>query len=165
MMKKGLKIFLGIAIPIILLIVVGVIILITTLFKDKTPLTAEEFKNTMTAKGYGVVDAASQFSGYSYIKKAYIAINTERTYQIEFYELENDEYATSFYNNNKAQIEKNKSSNAVQTNNSVKNHSKYTLSSNGKYGVVSRIGNTVIYLQVADTYKDTVKDILKSIDY
>lgn len=164
-MKKGLKIFLAIAIPVILLIVVGLTLLVTTLFKEKTPITGEEFKNTMTAKGYGVADALAQFSEYPYVKKAYIAINLERTYQIEFYELENEDYAIDFYKNNKAQIEKNKSSSAVQTNNSVNNHSKYTLSSNGKYGVVSRVGNTVIYLRVEDTYRDIVKDILKSIDY
>ena len=34
---------------------------------------------------------------------------------------------------------------------------------NGKYMVVSRIDNTVIYVNVNDNYKDTVKDILKEL--
>ena len=48
---------------------------------------------------------------------------------------------------------------------SGKNYSKYTLEANGKYSVVSKINNTILYVNVDSQYKDTVKDIIDEIGY
>lgn len=133
--------------------------------KEKTPVSAEEFKTTLEGKEFNVIDANSQLSSISQIKQAYLAIENGYNYQIEFYELEDDSSATTFYNNNKNNFEASKGSASSNTNIAGKNYEKYTLSSNGKYMVVSRIANTVIYLSVKDEYSSTVKDILKEIDY
>ena len=98
-------------------------------------------------------------------EKAYLAISSDYSYQLEFYELLDDAYATAFYNNNKTIFENAKGKVTSETNVNLKNSSKYTLSSNGLYMVVSRINNTVIYLKVNDTYRDTVKDVLKELGY
>jgi len=45
------------------------------------------------------------------------------------------------------------------------NNSKYTLKTNGEYKVVSRIEDTVIYVDVDEKYEDDVKEILKEIGY
>lgn len=58
-----------------------------------------------------------------------------------------------------------KSNSSAQTNISGKNYSKYTLSSGEKYMVVSRINNTVVYLDVNSNYKDEVKTILSELGY
>lgn len=155
---------------VIVLIVVAIIIAILgigfiNLNKEKTSITASSFKNSMEQKGYIVSDANSQFSEYDYVKQVYVAVNSDYSYKIEFYELADDNYATNFYNNNKSIFESSKGNTSTGTSTSLKNYSKYTLSSNGKYMVVSRINNTVIYLNVDDSYKDMVKDLLKELGY
>lgn len=160
-MKK--PVIIAIIAVVIIVAIVGVIFI--NLNKEKTSITASSFYTTMSQKGYSVQDANSQFSEYDYIKQVYIAASKDYSYQIEFYELLDDSYAISFYNNNKSIFESSKGNTSAETSVGLKNYSKYTLSSNGKYMVVSRIDNTVIYVKVDDSYKDTVKSILNELGY
>lgn len=160
-MKK--PVIIAIIAIVIVVAIVGVVFI--SLNKEKTAITASDFYTTMSQKGYLVQDASSQFSDYNYVKKSYIATSKDYSYQIEFYELADDSYATSFYNNNKSIFESSKGNVSAETSVGLKNYSKYTLSSNGKYMVVSRINNTVIYVDVNDSYKDTVKSVLKELGY
>ena len=162
-MKKSLIII--IAVIILVIIGGGIGIILNNLNRDKTSITATSFKNHMEDKGYILTDANSQFEEYDYIKQVYIAVSNDYGFQIEFYELTDDSYAMNFYNNNKSIFESSKGSDATQTKVGLKNYSKYTLSSNEKYSVVSRIDNTVIYVNVDENYKDTVKDILDELGY
>ena len=154
-----------IAIIAVLIIVAIIGVIFVNLNKEKTAITASSFYTTMSQKGYSVQDANRQFAEYDYVKQVYIAASKDYSYQIEFYELLDDSYATSFYNNNKSIFESSKGNASAETSVGLKNYSKYTLSSNGKYMVVSRIDNTVIYVNVDDNYKDTVKDILDELGY
>lgn len=130
---------------------------------NKNAITSDDFKNKMEAKEFTVQDATNQFSNYDYIKQVYIALNDD--YQIEFYEMADNDNAVSFYENNKKIFEDSKSSGYAETNISMGNNSKYTLKTNGKYKVVSRIDNTVIYLNVDDSNQSTIKDLLKDLGY
>lgn len=161
MKKKTLFIVLGI----ILVAVVGVVILFTSLNKKKESMTASEFKTLMQEKGFVVSDATSQFSQYGYVEQVYVVAPSDYSYKIEFYELSDVDYATSFYNNNKSIFESSKGNASGETSVSMKNYSKYTLSAGGKYKVVSRIDNTVVYLNVDSSKKDTVKDLLDELGY
>lgn len=69
------------------------------------------------------------------------------------------------YESNRYVFKNSKGNITSETSVSLKNYSKYTLSSNGKYKVISRIGNTLLYLNVDSTYENTIKDILKQIGY
>lgn len=133
--------------------------------KEKISITASDFKNSMEQKGYIITDANSQFSQYDYVKQVYVASSADYSFQIEFYELSDENYAIDFYNNNTSRFERYTGNASSKTSVSWKNYSKYTLSSNGKYMVVSRINNTAIYIDVDDKYKDTVKDILNELGY
>lgn len=130
---------------------------------NKKSISSNEFKNIMKEKGYSIYDATSQFSDYDYVLKAYLALKSD--HQIEFYELSDIDNAKSFYKRNKSIFEDSKEDIYSQYNNSIGNHSKYTLKTGGKYKVVSRIDNTVIYLNVDEKYKDSVKDILEYLGY
>lgn len=132
---------------------------------NKTSITSDDFKNKMESNGYTVQDATNQMASYDYIKKVYIAISNDSTYQIEFYELSDSDYATSFFNNNKSIFEDSKSSVSTETSVNLGNHNKYSLTANDKFKVVSRIDNTVIYLDVDENYKSSVKDILDDLGY
>lgn len=141
------------------------IVFITSGCGNKTALTAENFKSKVEAKGYTVQDATSQFSSNSEISKVYIAIASDSSYQIEFYVLDSTDNAVSFYNNNKSIFEQSKSNGSGETNSEIGNHSKYTLKTNGTYKVISRIDNTVVYLNVNSTYKKNIDKILKELGY
>ena len=111
------------------------------------------------------MDAKSQFANYSKIEKVYIATNESYSYQIEFYQISDASYATSFYNNNKSKFEAAKTENSVETNNDLENNSKYTLTTDDKYKAVSKVNNNIIYLDVKTEYKDTVQKILEELGF
>lgn len=133
--------------------------------KQQEITDAESFRNAMQEKGYIVMDAKNQFANYSKIEKVYIATNESYSYQIEFYQISEDAYATSFYNNNKSKFEATKTENSVETNNDLENNSKYTLTTEDKYKVVSKVNNNIVYLDVKLEYKDTVIKILEELGY
>ncbi len=165
MKKSTVFIILGAVLLFLLLLVFGGIFLFTSLNKEKDPITASQFQTIMQQKGFVVQDATSQFSDYDYITKVYIALSSDSNYQIEFYELSDSDYATSFYNNNKSIFESSKGSSNAETHAEIANYSKYTLSSNGKFKVISRIDNTALYLNVDSSNKKAVEDILKDLGY
>lgn len=159
-MKKAL-IIIGIIVAI--LVVVGLIVL-NSLNVEKEPLTADMFLARMQSKGYTMTDTTVQFSQYGdLMKKSYAA--QKSGYQIEFYELSTEENAISMYNTNKAKFESQKTNASSSATASMNNYATYALTTNGKYKYVSRIDNTLIYIDVAETYKDTVKDIVKELGY
>lgn len=153
----------AIIVAVIIAVIMGVIIVNSN--KEKTPITASDFYTTMSQKGYSLRDANSQYSSYNYIKQVYLAISKDYSYQIEFYELLDDSYATIFYNTNKSNFESSKGNAVAETNVELKNYSKYTLLVNDKYMVISRIGNTVMYVNVDNDYKDTVNSLLDELGY
>lgn len=160
-MKKKIVIIIAIIIAIIIL---GICLMLI-LAKNKTPITAEEFKSKMEEKGYVIGDASEQFEEYGYIKKSYIAADKDYKYQIEFYEIIDNDYATSFFNLNKQVFENTKGNVATETSVNLKNYSIYRVSTENKYRVLSRIDNTVVYVDVDDIHKDEVKGILEDLGY
>lgn len=132
---------------------------------NETAITSKEFQTKMEAKGFTVINAKSQFSKYSYVKQAYIAINKKANYQIEFYQLSTNDYAKSFFNNNKQIFKKSKSSGSAEMSISTGYNDKYTLITGGKYKFISRIDNTVIYLNVKESNKTAVKKIIDELGY
>lgn len=161
-MNKRKTIIIVIIIWIISASIIGVVALTS---KSKTPISAIGFATTMSSKGYEIVDASKQFEQYEYVTNAYIARNNSSSYQIEFYELSDDTIAKNFFIQNKTNFEKQKENTLAETNVNGKNYSKYTLSTGNKYKVLSRIDNTVIYLDVDNSYKEEVKNILGELGY
>lgn len=163
-MKKSVKITL-IVIAIIFaiaLIVVGGILIFAP---NKVALSTDDFKTKLEEKGYIVEDASYQLSDSDDIKEMYIATSENGEYKLEFYVFENLDYAKMFYKVNKKASEDFIDSSYSQSSISLKNYSKYSLSSSGKYKVISRVDNTVIYLNVINEYKDEVKELLKELGY
>jgi len=162
-MKKSMIIGIIAIVAVILITVIGVVF--TKLNKEKPSIDAQTFKTTMEEKGYQLADAKSQFSEYDYIEKVYLAADSKFSYQIEFYQLVDNDYANKFYITNMTKFENSKSSSSIETNVSMKNYSKYTLLSNGKYMVISVINNTAIYVNVDESHKEEVDNILNELGY
>lgn len=164
----------GIALlPLILIIVAIVVIggIITGVvlinnYKNKEPITANSFENIMKEKDYEVYDVKeSLFYGVDAVEKALVAVKGNQKYQIEFYKIDSEEYAMYMYNLNKTKFEAFKTGNSMETSVDIGNVSKYTLTTDSKFKVISRVADTAIYLDVDKEYKDEVKALLKELGY
>lgn len=149
----------------IVLVIVGIIVgFFITINKEKEHISADEFNTIMENKDYTTIETTSLFVQYeNYMYKSYLA--KEDGYQIEFYELSNEENAIDMYNTNEFKFKKEKENISAYTTVSMRNYSKFELTTNGKYKYLSRIDNTLIYIDVDEEYKDTVKSIMKEIGY
>ena len=165
--EKGIGLVPFILIFVGILVIAGIIVGIIIIDKNlnKEPISFSAFKDKMEYKDFEILDTLDQFEDYEYIKKACTALEEDYEYQIEFYKLDEEDDAISFYNTKKEILENSKSSPSSKTDKSMGNNSKYTLLTGGKYKVVSRIENTVIYADVDEKYKDDIKEILKDLGY
>ena len=131
----------------------------------KTPVDSAKFKEIMESEGLEIVDVKEQFSNSNEILEANVAVSEGFTYQIEFYVLDSNENAIDFYNYNKEIFEDSKTSVSSYKSAELGNYSKYILNNNGKYKVLSRIDNTVIYLDADKEYEEKIIEHLKKLGY
>lgn len=153
------------AIVVILIIVLLIAGCSFVLFKSKTAITSNEFKSKMEEKGYTVIDYTYQFEEYSFVKKVYAAVDGNMTYQIEFFEFEDENRAMNAFKENKSTFEEAKTGTSSNSEVNGTNHSKYTQNSGGKYSVVSRIANTLLYANVNDADSLAVKSVMEELGY
>lgn len=131
---------------------------------EKTSITAEDFRVLMEANGHTVMDATEQFSDYDEITQVYIAVLGEGDHQIEFYELDTAESAQRLYAGNKVIFEESSASGS-HTSASAANYNSFRMTADGYYKVLSRIDNTMIYVNSPEEYKSEIKTILEEIGY
>lgn len=165
--ERGIGLVAFILIFVAILVIAGIIVGVVIITKNlnKEPITAHDFKDKMEYKDFEIIDAIDQFEDYDYIEKAYIALEEDYEYKIEFYKLDEEDDAIRFYNINKEVFDDSKGSSSAETSVSMGNNSKYTLKTKDEYKVVSRIENTVMYADVDEKYEDEVKEILKEMGY
>lgn len=159
-----MKKFLGIFLVILIVGIVGVFMVVNFFTTEKVAMTVEDFRDIMEEKGFVLYDVTYQFAEHSdQVKKVYVAKKSD--YQIEFYELSSDEDAIQIYNINRNNFETESSNSSIATYKNIANYATYALTSNGSYKYISRIDNTMIYSNVEETYKDTIKTLMKEIGY
>lgn len=145
----------------------SIVLVIAALFMTgcgdmKQPISPSTYKTTMEEKQYTVIDHTMEEQVYnSAIQLCYVATKNDQSYQIKYYSLENENAAQSFY------LQKVREFAGMGTNTelNVANYSKYTQLYNNKYGVISRISNTVIYVDADNLYTEELKLILKELGY
>lgn len=94
-----------------------------------------------------------------------MASNEDDGYQIEFFVSPDESKAIKKFNTVKNNFAAEKESSSSESSVSVSNYSKYTLTTNGWYYVVSRIGNTFLYVVTASENKDAVNSVLEALGY
>lgn len=139
------------------------IVLFTGCSKKKA-ITGDTFKSKAEANGYTVTDVHEQYASYGYIKEAYVASSNDG-YQIEFYVLNDSDYAKSMFETNKAIIENANGNNKMKTEVNLSNYSKYSVTTSTTYGYLSRIDNTLIYVNTSKDNKSNVSKFIKQIKY
>ena len=145
----------------------SIIFLVLVLFMvsgcgNKKVITTREFKNITEQNGLSVLDAIDQFDS-DVIKEATLAYNDD--YKLEFYVLDSSDSAISMFNYNKNSFESKKSGVSSYLSTDLANYNIYMLQSGGYYMYLSRVDNTLLYVSVEDTFKESVKDIVKDLGY
>lgn len=133
--------------------------------KNKNAISADEFCTKIENKGFLTTDSTAQYASSKEITESYIAISKDYSYQIEFVVLDSTSAAQSMFSKNKSIFESEKGSSNLTSSKELANYSKYTLKTNGKYKVVSRIDNTLIYINADAEYKDEIDSILDELGY
>lgn len=147
-------------ISLIIILIIAVIILTGCGTKA---ISVEEFKTKMEENGFTVSDISEQFAAIA--NKTYVASKAEG-YQVEFYEFDSVENATNSFEDNKRLFESVKQDSDKETFvNTNDNVSKYTLESEDRYMLVSKVNNTCIYADINLEYKDELDSILQEINY
>lgn len=133
---------------------------------NKKPLTSDEFYSKMKEKHFTLTDATNQFEGQDYMEKVFVAQNPSSTYQIEFLQTTTEQDAIEVYANNKNNFEE-ALGNVVKNKLDVdlKGVQKFRATSNGKFMALTRINNTMIYVNSYENYSKEISNILKELGY
>lgn len=162
MNKKKTFIIIGIVITVIIVLIAVVFLFLN---KAKKSISVTDFKNKMEAKNYIVEDLSSEFNGYENINSVYIAVSSDNDKQFEFATMNSESDAESLFNENKDLLQSEKTDSAIETSENGKNYDKYDLITDDNYIVVSRIDNTMIYVDTSSENKEIIQLILKELGY
>lgn len=130
----------------------------------KEAIDNAQFVSIVTDNEYTITDVTDQYAMYDFISSVSVAISKDKTYQIEFYTLDSEENAKKMYESNKNNFEENKNNKDVELDVNTTTYSSYSVTGDN-YRYISRIANTLIYVDTTKEYKDEVKNIIKRLGY
>ena len=147
---------------IVALIMLFVLILCTGCASRKTAITTDEFETIVEEAGLDVDDTTELYSS-PLVKKSLGAYN--KSFTIELLIAPNDKDAQRIFTQTKEAAESNKSSASTTTSSASGNKAKFKLTSDGTYYLLSKIENTVIYVETDADNKKEVDKIVKELGY
>lgn len=153
----------------LLLVLLSIIMLITFSSCKKEeearkPITPDSFEMVAESVEYETKDVTENFKDNKKVLKAMVA-RVKNKYQIEYYTLEDAEFAKKMYDKNKKNFESQKETKDKAEVKETENYSEYKLSTRGKYKMLSKIDNTLMYADVDEQYKDNVINFAKQLGY
>ncbi len=147
-----------------IILILLIIIFLITGCTTKESMHYDTFVKTMEARNFKIVDMTSiAIQSNKGVEYCYYATNYDERYTIEYYSFDSEMSAQAFYA--QKQVEFTSTGAQASTELNSGNYSKYAQTFKGKYGVVSRVSNTVVYLNVNSDYSQEVKELLKDIGY
>lgn len=142
-----------------------VVLLLVAGCQNKVAKTEDDFTTFAEEKGFTINDCTQQFEEYDYIEKALVAISEDGNYQVEFYQLADEEGACTFYLENYNILADHESDAVSHVESSTKSTQNYEITGKEGYGCISRIGDTCFYSVADKDYKKEVKDFKKEFGY
>ena len=132
---------------------------------NKTAITTNDFISKSTKLNYETTNVISQYTMiYDYIKEA-TAAESKDGYQVEFFVLDDETNAINMFNLKQSTFNDYKNDAVTETSINSDNYSTYTLISSEYYMYLCRVDNTLLYVKVKDTYKNSVKKLIKELNY
>lgn len=152
-MKK--KLLLGI-------LLIGLLFITGCTAKEK--LEPSNFKKIMEKKGFIVTEQTGiAIAEGGNVDISYKAESPDQRYVINFYEFDGEVSAQGFYA--KKQAELGSTGSQVYTELNLGNYSKYTMIYHERFAAISRVSNTVVYVDTEKNYQEEVKQLLLDIGY
>ena len=148
----------------LLIILIIISITLITGCTTKETLDQNQFKNIMTAKQFKITDMTSiAIQSNKGVEYCYYATTQDNRYKIEYYAFNSEMSAQAFYAQKHVELTSTGAQASTELNNG--NFSKYVQNFKGKYSAISRISNTVVFVNVDSNYSQEVKELLKDIGY
>ena len=129
---------------------------------SKTPVTSEQFKTIMEENGYVVTDVSSSYDS-ALLSSMLIAVKDD--YQVEFFEFTEEANASHSFGLNKGDAELLEDGNHVKTSASSGSYESYTITGDGEYYAIYRVGNTMVFAHVLEEDKDAINEAIKALNY
>lgn len=134
---------------------------------SKSEISLSDFTETASFNGYVITSSMEGYEKYNYINDIIYAVNREDAYYIQFIEINNSDLAKKFFDINKEEIEKYKTSNSYVKSYNRTNNNLYHLENDSDYMLVIRLHNNIIYIDAPINYINEIEEFLSelNIDY
>ena len=130
----------------------------------KNSVIISEFIEKATDNAYIVESNKTGYEDYDYIKKIYYAINRENAYDIQFLELESDNYAKQFILVNVDEIKNKITNKDYVKSNTYTDYEYYHAENDTNYYIVIRSKNNIIYIDAPIDYINEIEDFLEDLE-
>ena len=131
--------------------------------KIKTVATLEQFTNVVVSKGFTVNDNMEKYSNADYITESKKAVFED--IEIEMIKYTDSSYAEQVQENHIESFDLLKNTGAHFKKDKGGNYYHYSLVSNERYMVSSRVDNTLIFFKIMLEDKELVDEILNELGY
>lgn len=137
---------------------------------DKKGISAEEFKSIISEKNFTINVPKDLWTDeiieQANIENGYFTREIEdEEYRINFFEFKDENSALYLYYKQIYTTRNGSNGNIAETSEKSMSHTKYTAMVNGKYEVISRIGNTLVWGTINAEEKQKLIDFLDEIGY
>ena len=126
-------------------------------------IQVSEFINIAKDDGYIVKEDKTNYETFKYVKDVFYAINRENAYDIQFLELESDEYAQKFFLLNKEDLSKNITSNSYVKTKENSSYGLLHIETDSEYLLVIRSKNNIIYINADINYINEIEEFLSDL--
>ena len=132
--------------------------------KSKEVKGIDEFNEISVNNDFKVVDNMNSYENINYIDYATLAVIDDDS-NLEMVIYESVDYAKEVQENQIENFASRKSTGATEKKDKGKNYYKYSLISNNRYMVSSRVENTLIFCNTSLSNKSNVDAILEELEY
>ena len=131
----------------------------------KEAKTMDDFTALAKELGYTISDCTEQFADYGHIDQAVLAQSPDGKYQVEFYDLDSEESACVFYQENYEILSEREEDAVSHVSSGTDSAQNYEITAKAGFGCVTRVGETCFYAVVDKEYADEVKSFKKELGY
>lgn len=131
--------------------------------KVKVSVTLDDFNTVLTNKGFTVNDNMNAYSGVDYIIDSKKAILDD--IEIEMVKYSNSDYAGKVLDSQIDSFNLLKSTGAQEKKDKGSNYYRYSLVSNGRYMISTRVDDTLVFCKTLLENKEIVEEIYNELGY
>ena len=141
-----------------------IVLLFTLVGCKKNSVTLNDFILKAEDNAYYVESNKTGYENYQYIKEIYYAVNRENAYDIQFLELESDDYAKKFFLLNANDLRSKITDKDYIKSKSLSSYELFHAEDDEKYYLVIRSNNNIIYIDAPIDYINEIEEFLSDLN-